>query len=237
MDEIDISILIPTKKRIFNIKNVIHTIFITANQKEKIEIIFYVDSDDNESQNHIDSYNNKNIRWVTTQKKVLFSDMWNYCYKDSKGKYLMLCGDDVTFQTANWDMVVKEIFLSYKDRIVYVVPYDGHANGNLGVHGFLSKEWINVVGYFTPPYFSYWYVDTWIDEISRKINRFHYLPEIKIIHNHWESPNRTFIDNLYIENKNKVNQQLHDLWNEKATERAEQVNKLLKYIGSKKEKI
>jgi len=235
-DEIDISILIPTKNRLFNIKNVINTIFSTAKEKEKIEVIFYVDLDDEESKIFISSYKNKNIKWVTTEQKILFSDMWNYCYKESEGKYLMLCGDDVTFETINWDLIVKESFKKYEDKIAYIVPYDGHANGNLGVHGFLSREWVQVIGYFTPPYFSYWYVDTWIDEIARSIGRFCYIPEVRVIHNHWESPNKTFIDNLYIENKNKINNELHNLWKEKKYEREQQSIKLLNYIQAKKER-
>jgi hypothetical protein len=229
--DIHISILVPTKNRVFNIKKLVYYALGNATRPENIEIIFYVDYDDYESQNYISSYKNDKIFWTTTKEKVLFSDMWNYCYNASSGRYLMLCGDDVTFETNGWDIIVKNIFDKYEDKLVYVVPYDGNANGVLGVHGFLSREWVDIVGFFTPPYFSYWYADTWIDEISKKIGRFHYTPEIKVIHNHWESPNRTFVDDLYIQNKKKLNDQLHQLWKDKQQERNQQANLLLSRIN------
>jgi len=230
-EHIEISILVPTKNRVFNIKKLVDLSLGTAKYPNNIEIIFYVDYDDYNSQNYISSLNSKKIFWITSEKKVLFSDMWNHCYRVSKGKYLMLCGDDVTFETSEWDLIVKNIFKQYNDELVYIVPYDGNANGALGVHGFLSKKWVDIVGFFTPPYFSYWYADTWIDEISKKIGRFHYAPEIRIIHNHWESPNKTFVDNLYIENKNKVNNELHQLWKDKQQERDYQAILLLQEIN------
>ena len=230
-ERIFISILVPTKNRIHNIDRLISTSLSKARNPSKIEIIFYVDNDDYTSQQHINSLKNDNIFWTTSEQKVLFSDMWNYAFLKSRGEYVMLCGDDVTFITQNWDEYIEQAFEQYEDKIVYVVPNDGNAGNNLGVHGFLNRKWVDIVGFFTPPYFAYWYADTWIDNVARKIGRFHYLSDVMIIHNHWESPNAISIDSLYLENKSKVNQELHNLWYAKEHERIEQSNKLRNFIN------
>lgn len=224
------SILIPTKNRISNIEKVIKTCLGMAKNPQKIEIIFYTDFDDLESQNFISNYNSKNIFWVTTKNKVTFSDMWNYCYRQSSGKYLMLCGDDVTFETKNWDEKILDIFNAYNDKIVYVVPCDGYQNGKIGVHGFISREWTNCIGRFTAPYFSYWYVDEWIDNVAKKIGRFHYAPEIIMSHNH-PSINALYYDALYKENESKLkNPDLHEIWKKTLYEREQEAIILQKYI-------
>lgn len=225
------SILIPTKNRINNIKNVVKTIYEKANDKENIEVIFYVDIDDNDSKNCIDSLNNKNVKWASSEHKILFSDMWNHAYKKSTGQYLMLCGDDVEFQTQDWDDKILDAFDKIEDKIAYVCPDDGHQSGRLGVHGFVSKKWIELIGFFTPPYFSYWYADTWLDEVSRMINRFIYVQEVKIIHCHWQTNNSKGVDSVYYENHKKLNEQLHQLYRTKSQERIDNAKILKDYIN------
>jgi hypothetical protein len=36
----------------------------------------------------------------------------------------------------------------------------------------LHKNWINTLGYFLPPHFYHWYVDTWTRDLAIKINRY-----------------------------------------------------------------
>lgn len=226
----NISILIPTKNRIHNIKNVLKTIKDTSEDISNIEMIFYVDNDDYASQDMIESYENINIKWVSSNEKILFSDMWNKAYEISTGKYIMLCGDDVEFRTTGWDKKVLNYFKKYKDEIMYLVPKDGYQNGALGVHGFVSKKWIELIGYFTPPYFKYWYADTWLDEVSKKINRYVYAEDIEVIHCHPATPNKKTFDSVYQENFNKIDNSLHELYKNKQGERDHHKQILLNYI-------
>lgn len=225
------SILIPTKNRPKNILNVLSTIYKTAKDIKNIETIFYVDNDDEISKQTIDKVGSSNIKYTSSEQKVLFSDMWNQAYKESCGEYLMLCGDDVEFHTKDWDQKILSKFDKYEDKIAYVFPKDGYANGKLGVHGFVHRKWAEIVGFFTPPYFAYWYADTWLDEVSKMIKRAEYAEDVEITHYHWQTGNSRGIDQVYYENHLKINDELRQLYASKKQEREENAKKLLEYIN------
>ena len=182
-----ISILIPTKNRTENISRVLKSLQATTSDSllssGGLEVVFYVDNDDQKTIEHLwdaksNTHENITILWCTTEEKVLFSDMWNHAFEKSTGTYVMLCGDDVEFLTKDWDVRVLETFKAIPDNIAYVATRDGYQNGSIGVHGFVHRKWVELVGFFTPPYFGYWYADTWIDEVSKSINRFVYLNDV-----------------------------------------------------------
>ena len=236
-----ISILIPTKNRTENISRVLKSLQATTSESllssGGLEVVFYVDNDDQKTIEHLWNaksltHENITILWCTTDEKVLFSDMWNQAFQKSTGTYVMLCGDDVEFLTQDWDVRVLETFKAIPDNVAYVATRDGYQNGNIGVHGFVHRKWVELVGFFTPPYFAYWYADTWLDEVSKSINRFVYLNDVEVIHYHPATENSRGIDDVYKENEAKITPELISLYESKKDERDEHAKILLSYIDS-----
>jgi hypothetical protein len=97
----------------------------------------------------------------------------------------MHCGDDIIFRSQGWDTLVREHINSKPDHIVFVHGMDGIQNERLGTHGFLHRNWMDVTGYFVPPYFSCDYNDTWLTDVSDMIGRRIYEPRIYTEHMHW----------------------------------------------------
>lgn len=115
----------------------------------------------------------------------MLSQLWNDCAAEAHYEVMMQCDDEVIFRTESWDKLVLEAFDRIPDKIAFVHGQDLHQPaGQFGTLGFLHRRWVDTVGYFTPPYFSCDYGDTWLNDVSNMIGRRVYIPEIITEHMH-----------------------------------------------------
>lgn len=236
-----ISLLCPTRGRKDNVQQLIRTAIETASIPDNIEFVFYVDEDDKHTYQELVRYplhyngavgemEEVRVKWVTGPRIVL-SEMWNECYKVADGPYYYHMGDDNIFRTHGWDMAIHVEFDKYDDKILFAHGKDGspHDATGFGTHGVLHQNWIDVVGYFVPPYFSSDYNDTWLNEVSRTIDR-HACLDFMVEHMH---PNfgKAELDQNH---KDRLERQQADnvdatYWS-KAAEREADATKLREYI-------
>lgn len=170
---------VPTRGRPEQLARCIDSAFDTAEHPERVEFICYRDDDD-------DSYDGCDLRtrWVTGPRLTL-SKCWNVCYAAGDADIVCHLGDDIVFRTEGWDTAVAEVFEAMPDRIGFVYTRDGVQDQALGTHGFLSRQWVEAVGYMCPPLFSHDYNDTWLNEVAHRIGRRIYLPNVLMEHMHW----------------------------------------------------
>lgn len=195
----NISIACPSYKRPESMVRLVESVFETTKEIEKIEVIFYLDDNDFDSHNVAKILMQKfgKIVKAITGPKIKLSNMWNHCAQNTDFEIVMLCADDIIFRTIYWDILVREKFNEFDDKILFVHGDDGHNSDKFGTHGFLHRNWINTVGYFLPPYFSADWCDTWINEVSDKLRRRFYVP-ILTEHMHF-SLNKSELDLTHIE--------------------------------------
>lgn len=159
----------------------------TSTVPETVEVVFYIDNDDEPSIEAAISLQHNwqfpKVKYVVGER-VLFSKMWNICADASNGEVLMLCDDEAVFRTNDWDAFVLRAFEQWPDKIGLVYGRDGIHDVNLATHPFIHRNWVNCVGYFVPPYFASDYNDTWLFEVSGMIGRRAYLPKVYIEHMH-----------------------------------------------------
>ena len=123
----------------------------------------------------------------------------------------MQCADDVVFVTPAWDVAVEQAFASVPDRIVLVHADDGGGNDpNFAELPFVSREWVNAVGYFTGPGFVADFSDAWPNDVADMIGRKIYLPNVLLEHRHhlWE---KAPMDKTYEENLERYREHRPDL--------------------------
>lgn len=179
-----ISLLCPTRNRPSNLVRLVKSVLENASDPSNIEFVFYVDNDAVETSMPPELEGNKNIKWIIGSRVVL-SEMWNMCYIDATGDILMHCGDDLVFQSKDWDLKVISAFEAYPDRIVFVHGQDGYWGERFGTHGFIHRRWVETVGYFVPPYFSSDWNDTWLNDVANALGRRTYLPDVFTEHMHY----------------------------------------------------
>jgi glycosyltransferase involved in cell wall biosynthesis len=188
-----ISICCPSRGRPELAMRLINTVYNTVSDKSKVEFLFYLNEDDPTLEQYKQSLDSKHYI-VGPDQSTCFS--WNQLAERSQGDIVMLAGDDIQFQTPNWDLEIEKTFNMFEDRICMVVPWDGNGKGKgvehkhktvpvivgdepIGApHFFVHKNWINTLGYFAPPFFWHWYVDSYTQTVSRKLKRCILLPYV-----------------------------------------------------------
>lgn len=168
-----ISVLLPTRQRPQQLSRLVDSIKATASDPDRVELVTYIDDDD-------ESYENLalDIAWVQCRGPrhhdglVNLSIKWNDCYAASSGGIIMHCGDDIIFRTEGWDDVVRRAFDAVPDRVLFAFGRDGYQDGNnFGTHGFINRVWVEAVGFFVPPYFVSDFNDTFLNDVSKLIDR------------------------------------------------------------------
>jgi hypothetical protein len=117
----------------------------------------------------------------------------------AKHDILFLAGDDIQFMTKNWDLNIIKVFEKFPDKICMAAPFDGNGKGNGNAllvneepyqlkenervgspHFAVHRNWMKALGYFVPPFFWHWYVDTYNQTVAKKLGRCFYLTKTLI---------------------------------------------------------
>ncbi len=182
-----ISILTPTRGRPDNVKRLVDSIFNTAKFPDQIEILFYVDLDDQSFPSEILSENVRLIRGP----RMWLSVLQNILYANCRGEIIMYSGDDLVFKTKAWDEAVTSAMRSYPDKLALIYANDLATYGeSLATHGFIHREWIDTVGIFLAPGRGS-LSDLWVTDVARKLGRLHYLRDVHIAHVHYRQGDAT----------------------------------------------
>ena len=164
----------------------------SANEKAKYttEFLFYLNDDDPKLDEYRDVLDEK---YYTVGPNQSTGYSWNQMADKANNDIIMLMGDDVEVQTQDWDDKIKEQYDKFEDKILMVVPSDGRVKGNKthgdevtlwpdkslpSGHFALHKNWIKALGYFGPPFFWHFYLDTYTQKVARKVNRCLFLPTV-----------------------------------------------------------
>lgn len=101
--------------------------------------------------------------------------------KNPYNKLFMLAADDMIFETPGWDKALLDHYNALENKIhVYALQDSRDPDGT--PHPIITREYIEAMGYFLPPIFLHWYVDSWTVEIAKANNCFTHLREYKLIH-------------------------------------------------------
>lgn len=193
MNKVNFSIILPTRDRPELFKKFLNSVRDKAKWKEKIEILVIVQSDDPEMMDKIDwfreEYKDINIRiWVKEWVRSYASTYKNFLSKQAKGKFVISGDDEHIYHTQDWDDVALnklETFLEGNPhRICFIMPEDNNGT-NFTCVPILSKEAIEVLGYFYHPRFPGWGADAALYEIFKGVPGTICRIPIKIEHKSW----------------------------------------------------
>ena len=187
-----ISLLCPTRGRPDRVCVMLESIIKTTEKLENVEILFYIDSDDDKKDDYIASINNLLNQYNNPFKRVLphigepmsISKSWNIIAEKCDGDILVMANDDEVWITKGWDRRLNEEADKFPDDIYCIYFDDGTMHGKGCAFPMISRKWYETLGYFTPGIFKFLVNDTWIEFIARYIDRLHYVPDILVEHRH-----------------------------------------------------
>lgn len=171
-----ISVLAPTRGRPRSLQEMADSAHGTADAP--VQVLAYVDDDDPADYTGVEGVQ------IVRGPRITLSECWNQLADKADGTILQMGSDDIRFRTSGWDTRILDVFDAFPDRIVFVYGRDGAHDEKLGTHGFISRRWVDTVGYFTWPGFPCDYADTWLHEVAGRIGRLVHVPSVLVEHLH-----------------------------------------------------
>ena len=237
-----ISLLVPSRERL-NLKlTLISSIITTVSCIGNVELIFGVDDDDPTRElayKIADAVPFVKIVPIHNEGKFIgINKIWNKLYPHARGDILGYIGDDMIFQTPNWDwMLLPEFCPGIEnglpdDKIKLVHCFDGfRQKDEICVNAFFHRKYTEIVGYMCRPEFLINYSDQWLYQSFKAFDRIKYRPDIHIHHNHWvygERKQDKTAKRMLSDGKDKISDKL---WYDLTEERIEDVRKLSAYLN------
>lgn len=154
----DISILVPTRGRPEKITRLLDSLGEHAN----VEVIVGCDDDD-PTMEATPVY--RNVRFIHGPRHDTLGALFNTLAAEAKGDWLMAMGDDYVMETENWAEILLNCGKQLPLRYGVMFARDPH-HPNFTTIFCIHRNTYSKLGYFTPSFFPYWFVDTWWDEIA-----------------------------------------------------------------------
>jgi hypothetical protein len=180
------SVLIPTRKRVVYLNNLILSIYNTAKFKNEVEILITYDDDDQQTMDFVNNFQTQeylNISFFKRPRSLnINGDYYNWMAKNyAKGKYFIISNDDAQFIQQNWDEMawkrLEEYEKSNPDGLVLGIIDDKevisnrHDYNRFSCFPLFSRKDLEVLGFLFQP--EYWRdgADWVIAGVYRKIDR------------------------------------------------------------------
>jgi len=228
-----ISLLCPTRKRPQNMLAMFHSALYNADKPTDVECVFCIDDDDVTAQKQFEDMRKVYGNQIKARigKRVILAQTWNECLPLASGDIIMHCNDDIIFRTKGWDTIVRDEFDKCYDKILCVYGRDGFQNERLATFGFYGRKLAEILGYFTPPYFSCDYCDNWLFAIHKTLNRARYHPEIYIEHLH-PTAGKAVIDETHRDRLNAgARDNVNQLWVKLQPQLVQDIIKVANFIN------
>jgi len=228
-----ISILLPSRERSKKFKRMLDSLIKTCKDPKRIEILLLLDEDDNELKNYQEVITSKD--YINISIKIFIKNLKthairnNFLAKKINGSIIFPLNDDMVFVSNNWDMIIDKEF----SKINYQKPYCLWISSDIKYrylhcdYPIINKAWYEKLGYVGSEFFNFWYLDTWICDLSFRSGKFLVTPNIKVDQ---LSANKLDeeIDNTYLKNINTDNADKDfQIWSSTVNERIKESLKLL----------
>lgn len=117
--------------------------------------------------------------WSTVMSWNHLANLALETFQDAK--LFMLAADDIIFETAGWDKALINHYEALENKIhVYALQDSRDPDGT--PHFFATREYVEAMGYFVPPIFLHWFVDTWTVAIAKANGVFTHLRDYRLEH-------------------------------------------------------
>jgi glycosyltransferase involved in cell wall biosynthesis len=176
----EISFIIPTRKRTEKLKRLLDSLESTCNNKDNYEVILAFDSDDKDHYEQFASWTKNYNHKSFIIDRLGFDHLEVYCNKAaeiSSGKWLWWWADDSYMTSKDWDSIIKE----YDDKFVLLNPWHALHESYIQeatMFPIVPRKYYEILGYVSP-----WnHVDTYVERILKPFGLMK--NEFRITHDH-----------------------------------------------------
>lgn len=176
-----IALLCPSRARPDQCKSMIESVYATSSTNPEI----YISTDAMDLWAYKEARGIYATDWIHLPHGLPTSHKWNIlaerALENPQTKLFMLAADDMGFLTTGWDVALLEHYNALdKKQHVYALQDSRDNEGT--PHIIVTREWIETMGWFVPPLFLHWYIDSWSVEIAKSAGCFTHLKQFTLAH-------------------------------------------------------
>ena len=160
---INISILLPTRKRVETLKKSVESLIRKAKDPKSLQFLFAIDDDDTNTIKFLKTTNYPN-QVVLTFKPMGYENIHRYNNSlalHAKGKWLMFFNDDAIMTTQNWDGKIMDRRSNF--RVLKVREQTGHP---YAIFPIFPRDWFMLLDHIS----LHGQNDAWISEIAYSLD-------------------------------------------------------------------
>ncbi len=183
-------------------RNFVHSAFKTAASPDRIEVLLYIDNDDESLRGYETNikalegtFGSKNINPIFGPS-IGVPRAANKLFEHSTGDIFLTSNDDQVFMTYGWDERLDSEILKYPDGIYCLWFNDNWESNNFCTFPIVSRKWIETLGYLQFPFFEHFFADAWLWMLAKSVNRAIYLDDVTVEHRHWKT-GKSIMDDTY----------------------------------------
>lgn len=176
-----ISVLIPERGRPEMLDRLVQSLVDTAGQDSNYEILVAIDSDDPAWPDnrwleweaslgllgHVETF-----RWP---RPLTLGEKLNALAREAKGDIFWFLANDHIVETPEWPAIIRAAAKKLPNSVGVLYPHDdshpGHASFPI-----LTRHTTSAVGFFMPPCYPYWFIDTHWDHLGIMLGERHEVP-------------------------------------------------------------
>ncbi len=171
-----IAILCPTRGRPEQLKRMVESVYATGSNKN---VVYYGFSFGDKVPELMPGVSHVFPDMLPTAQK--WNTLAEIAMEFPEHKLFMLGADDMIFETPGWDKALIDHYNGLENKIhVYALQDSRDENGT--PHVIATREYIEAMGYFVPPIFLHWFIDTWTVEIAKANGCFTHLRDFTLKH-------------------------------------------------------
>lgn len=112
--------------------------------------------------------------WSVAPREDSLGEKYNRCAANAPAGLYVMGADDNIFTTEGWDERINDAYKIFPDELGFV--YFGRLDGTLPTNMAIPHCIVETQGFLFPPFFPFWFHDTWIDEIGHMTSRILWAP-------------------------------------------------------------
>lgn len=157
----EISVLIPVRGDSWSM---VAALTASLGDHPKVEILIGVDEDD-EFWANLQSVPD-NLRLIRAPRPLTLGDKLNRMAGEAKGDILWFIAQDYVMETPDWVDRFKSAVKAMPNKCGVLYPHDD-LHPDHAAFPIITKDMVQICNrYFMAPYFPYWFIDTWWDEVG-----------------------------------------------------------------------
>jgi hypothetical protein len=193
-----IDLFCPSRERVNKLLTFICSIITTAKDTNNINLVLGVDNDDPKLNFYLKIAQNLSFVQLVQYPEGFFkerglSGLWNQMAVETTNSIIAMVGDDMVFETPNWDEQIIKQFTGKQDNFYLVHCNDGMRGiGNkyenvppLAVNSFIHRDYVEVTGHYVEEIEPHIFQDTYLNRLFEMLDRKIYLHDIMIRHKHF----------------------------------------------------